>query len=106
MTIEMAPKKLVNLVDGTSASFEQPQRAMVDGIPPFLLPYQCIFCSIITRRNLWPGGLIGGMTEVRDTGGLKMTKRLMIAVAVAAVALVWSCAYAQETRSGKPAHCA
>jgi len=48
VTIETAPKELVDLVDGTSDSFEQPQRAMVDGIPPFSLPYQYMFCSIIT----------------------------------------------------------
>ena len=35
-----------------------------------------------------------------------MTKRLMIAVAVAAVALLGKCVCAQETPSGKPAHCA
>lgn len=35
-----------------------------------------------------------------------MTRRMMIAVAVAAVALLGSCVYAQETHSGKPAHCA
>jgi hypothetical protein len=65
-----------------------------------------MFCSIITKQDLPPVRLIGGMTEAQDTRGRKMTKRLMIAVAVAVVALVGRCVCAQETPSGKTAHCA
>jgi len=48
VTIEAAQKKLGDLVDGTSASSEQAQQTMVDGITPFALSYQYIFCRIIT----------------------------------------------------------
>jgi hypothetical protein len=49
---------------------------------------------------------IGGMAEVRETGGRKMRKRLMIAVVLPALALIGSSVCAQETPSGKPSHCA
>jgi hypothetical protein len=46
------------------------------------------------------------MAEVRETGGRKMRKSLMIAVVLPALALIGSSVCAQETPSGKPSHCA